>query len=187
MINFNNKKGFTLIELIVVVAIIAAIAAVVLAGLTSARAKTRNTARLASVDQIAKALQVSTTGANGNQFPTSNGQSRCLGKATCWNSGLTDLASLNAVVSAGMNGGTVQPDSFWNPTQLGDAYVYNSNYVTPTPDAGPLNGIPQQTGAYIIWVMESQSGSSCGRGFLFHANINVTGYECMLYVGPSTP
>lgn len=51
-----QKKGFTLIELLVVIAVIGVISSVVLQGLTSARAKTRDTARKTQMQELNTAL-----------------------------------------------------------------------------------------------------------------------------------
>jgi prepilin-type N-terminal cleavage/methylation domain-containing protein len=52
------KKGFTLVELLVVIAVISVLAAIVLASLSNARAKSRDAIRLSDVRQIQTALEL---------------------------------------------------------------------------------------------------------------------------------
>jgi len=54
----QRNRGFTLIELMVVIAIIGLLASVALASLESAREKARDATRIATIDQIAKALEL---------------------------------------------------------------------------------------------------------------------------------
>jgi len=54
----NTKKGFTLIELIMVVAIISLLTSIVLSSLTTARQKGNDAARVQSVHEIQSALQL---------------------------------------------------------------------------------------------------------------------------------
>lgn len=53
-----RKRGFTLIELLVVIAIIGLLSAVILASMSGARAKGRDTKRVADIKQLQLALQL---------------------------------------------------------------------------------------------------------------------------------
>lgn len=55
----KKNKGFTLIELLVVIAIIGILASIVLASLNSARKKGRDARRVADINQIKLALELS--------------------------------------------------------------------------------------------------------------------------------
>ena len=53
-----NKKGFTIIELIVVIAIIAVLASIILVSVNQYQAKARDAKRVADMNQILKALNI---------------------------------------------------------------------------------------------------------------------------------
>jgi prepilin-type N-terminal cleavage/methylation domain-containing protein len=54
----NIKKGFTLVEILVVVAIIGILASIILVGLNSSRARARDTRRIADLQQVQNALEL---------------------------------------------------------------------------------------------------------------------------------
>jgi len=66
----TSQRGFTLIELLVVIAIIASLSSIVLASLNTARAKSRDVARAATMRQIASALEIYYS--DNNQYPITN-------------------------------------------------------------------------------------------------------------------
>ncbi|GEM_PF-357962 len=54
----NTKRGFTLIEILVVIAIIGILSSVVLASLAVSRAKARDARRIADLEEVKKALEL---------------------------------------------------------------------------------------------------------------------------------
>lgn len=65
MSNKYYKKGFTLIELLVVVSIVGLLSSVVLSSLRTARMKARDTKRIAQINSLNTALQLSYDDNNG--------------------------------------------------------------------------------------------------------------------------
>lgn len=53
----HSKKGFTLVELLIVISIIAILTGIIITGLTSSRAKSRDAQRVSNLSQIQLALE----------------------------------------------------------------------------------------------------------------------------------
>ncbi len=82
----NNKKGFTLVELLVIVAIIALVTTFAAVAVNAARSKQRDATRLSNVRQIQSALEDSFNETNtypsGDLLPLGDAtQSVCLGSS----------------------------------------------------------------------------------------------------------
>ncbi|MBI5077906.1 MAG: type II secretion system protein [Candidatus Yonathbacteria bacterium] len=172
----QKKLGFTLIELLVVIAIIGVLSGVLLQSIESARAKSRDAARISTVDQINKALEISAT-EDTYSFPSTAGDYSCLGLSadstpTCSPSGVFTLnVAINTALQRNLAGNIPLDPKFQNG--IGAAYIYNS-WLTP-------NGLPN--GAYLSWVTE---GTTCGRGANSSPVTNVTnGRQCFLRIGNS--
>lgn len=71
-----DVRGFTLIELLVVIAIIAMLASIVMASLNSARAKARDSKRIADFKQLQIALELYAND-NGGKYPVTGWLSKC--------------------------------------------------------------------------------------------------------------
>ena len=78
------KRGFTLVELLVVIAIIALLSTLSVVALNSARAKARDARRLSDIKQIRTALELYYD-ANNQQYPSGNDLELGTDDAACLN------------------------------------------------------------------------------------------------------
>lgn len=172
----NKKKGFTIIELLVVVAIIGVLSGVVLGNLSTARAKTRNVNRVSDIDQINKALELYAVGAKA--FPSTSGAWVCVKKACTHPTAGTAINPLTLLTQALTPNISMIPTDPTFITGIGDDYTYNSN-VTP-PFTGAVQGI------YLSWVVERAGISTGSNKVCGHGNFNATvtnGHQCFLFLG----
>ncbi len=181
-IRTQNSQGFTLIELLVVIAIVGVLSGVVLQSLSYARIKSRDTSRLATIDQIQKAFELSTTLTGTNQLPatglntwiclgaTANDQSAC---------GFNFNATVNSILENAIANKIIPSDPHY-ASGLGTMYLYTSNSLPAT--------TPVSTrGAFLSWVMEGTT--NCGRGVrtsgVIPTNAAPNGTQCFLRIGNS--
>jgi prepilin-type N-terminal cleavage/methylation domain-containing protein len=151
MKHISLKRGFTLIELMVVIAIIGLLASTVLASLSDARVLARDTARLTEARELMKALELY-RGANGNVYPCSTGTSiDCTaggGGGNAWlvrpNSGLP-YVTMEPNLRAGLK---FQP----TPDIFGYSLLYNlgvpaspTNYTIIVGLEDPINSLTAST------------------------------------------
>jgi type II secretion system protein G len=115
-----ETRGFTLIELLVVIAIIGVLSSVVLASLNSARAKTRDTARMSDLRQMETALNAYFL--DNGSYPDSAGNWRGTTPGCFGGNGATYLAPL-------VTGNYISriPEDPNPNVSSGNCYVYRSN------------------------------------------------------------
>lgn len=139
----QRGRGFTLIELLVVIAIIGILASVVLASLNSARAKSRDAARVAQLKQVQTALEMYYS-ENGS-YPTNAYQSAC---TTSW------ATPIGQLVTAGLIG-AVPTDPINDAT-----YCFNYSSITTSSSGWTCDGVPRSDYQWaILFSLEGDSNS----------------------------
>ncbi len=118
----NTQKGFTLIELLVVIAIIGILSSVVLASLNTARAKSRDAARVATIKQVQNALALYYLDRNDYPVMAQNECGGTEGYTTSGNDFMSSLVSLGYLpsypidpgnLSCGMQYTRLSNTSYW--------------------------------------------------------------------------
>ena len=153
---FQPRRGFTLIELVVTIAIIGLILSFLVAGLTSARVKSRDAKRIGDIQTIQSALEHYAFGEAGHSYPDTiygnpvfsqylavtpsdpKGNPYNYVKSACLTKGSSDGTSTFAPVS--------DPTTCVRPNQQYGAYglhalLENNNHSQAKQDASPADGL----------------------------------------------
>lgn len=121
------KKGFTLIELMIVIVILGILMGTLLPKLSGVQARARDTARISDLTNIAQALEAYYND-EGSYPSLGNGSGNCLAMGTVDGNGVEAVASPNAYISTTESVARV----------LG---AYLKGNKTPTPRISSLNSV----------------------------------------------
>ncbi len=141
-----KNKGFTLIELLVVIAIIGLLASIVLVSLNSARAKARDTKRIADLKQIRIALEMYYD--TNNNYPVATTAVNSSSGSATWISGLSP-SYITSVPADPTNSGTGSYYYYYKTTAGGASYELNARMENNTAEAtgdGGNNSTYYETG-----------------------------------------
>ena len=142
------KKGFTLIELMVVVAVIAILATIALVGLSGVQKGARDTQRLATVNGIRTALERYSS--NQGSYPAGNFSAMA--------SGLGAGGYLTGVFDPGCGSGTVALN---NQNNAGGDWVPCATAVVA---GNPSYNYTQASGVYTMFLIKESAGTATLRG-----------------------
>lgn len=146
----NKQKGFTLIELLVVIAIIAILSTVVMAGLNSARAKSRDAKRVSEVKSLQKALDLYYDTCGG--YPMIDDGA---GNPAVIGTGLTTATQDGTCVTSGETFGTYMATLPVNPSPTATQATYDYCSTDAAGTCDPAAG----DGYQILFGLEGDTGS----------------------------
>lgn len=154
MISRSSVRAFTLIELLVVIAIIGILSAVVFASLDTARAKSRDSQRVAQLRQIQTALemQYADTGA----YPTWIGSGNHNGAQNCSQGRENWIHVMNQLVSGGYL--TAVPT---DPLNTGEYCYFYLDESNTTESGVRCNGVRRTDYRWSVF-FKAESGSPSG-------------------------
>jgi prepilin-type N-terminal cleavage/methylation domain-containing protein len=180
----KTKRGFTLMELLVVVSIIGMLATIVLSSLSTARSRSRDAVRLSDVKQIQNALEMYYL--DKGHYPPANSSTWPRSSSTCLNNGRSDwLNILTPQLAPYMN----IPDTSAGSNDLGIAglglcytYLINGGTIEDGCDPGSYS-FPQ--GYRLVFGTENKTKDTQGTtlvgasGYLSnYVSPHYTNYTC---------
>jgi len=120
------RRGFTLVELLVVVAIISMLFSIIFINLRAARTRARDARRVANIKEIRNALALYNTGARA--FPNCGASKVVIGEGSdgCLSTSLADANSISVLPSDPLRGDTADPDTDCGAAANLYAYCYFS-------------------------------------------------------------
>ena len=112
----TNKKGFTLLELLIVIAIIAILSVVLIVALNPAETlrKTRDSQRISDLSSLKTALGIYVTSISSPYLGNTSANTTCKDNATTYAAGdkiWYSLSSASAITDTTLDGGTTTPTS----------------------------------------------------------------------------
>lgn len=177
------KKGFTLVELLVVISIIGLLSTLAVIALDNARVKARNARRKSDVTQIVKALELYADAYSGvypSTPPTGNplyNDAKCLGLGTsqkCFNGRFTGLDSLKSSLLSYLGNMPVDPS---RKSQNFDSYLYSSQ-CHPDHIYGVGSGATQGKPC-VYWLPEGiLDAAACEPGRIGNSGSTICGVNC---------
>lgn len=138
----NHKRGFTLIELLVVIAIIGVLSSVVLASLNTARTKSRDAARVATMKQIQNALAIYHLDRGYYPPMTENECGGTEGYTTSNNNFMQGLVSTGYLPSYPIDPGNLSCGMQYYPSGNDAYYLFYRLEAGPVPSATGCNQPP---------------------------------------------
>jgi prepilin-type N-terminal cleavage/methylation domain-containing protein len=168
MKNKIPKRGFTLVELLVVVSIISLLSSIVLSGLSVARSKARDTKAIAEIKSIQQALELyrATTGS----FPaTANNTIAVTG---AWPGSSLSMTSLTSFFSA-----TLIPTHI--PSITGPATSFYAYVNNQTNSVGTCGGVTSTNFPYVLFFNTENTQSGFATASINGAPNNSPRYYCI--------
>lgn len=147
--NDFKKRGFTLVEILIVIVIIGLLSAVIVAATLSVRAKGRDTQVRIDKQQIILALVRARESNPDYKYPGTGSGFVCLKTSgTCFNGAYSADPAVVTTLSQYFSGGIVpQPPGTNAGERRHDAYVYAPGPISVGPGGGT-------TGSFLIWAQE---------------------------------
>lgn len=166
-----NKKGFTLIELMVVIAIIGLLSTIILASLSNTRAKAKNVAIKGEVVQILNALQLYRADVGKGFYPSNSGN--CFSTA--------GAVAVSPTCCLGGGGPAYTSCTYADGNISPDFYSLSPYLKTPRAavDTFVIAGNNYRGYFYVCDVREAGGPQRCLDGYIIYPQKNISTNECL--------